>query len=67
MPNKWLSEFLKRGTAFAFPFVPGSHGSALKTVDFGQAGAELLISPFTGANLSHHSSLYNELSQQLHT
>lgn len=31
-----------------------------------QADAELLISPFTVANLSHRSSLYNELSQQLH-
>lgn len=65
MPNKLLSEFLKRGTAFALLIVPGSHGTAPK--DFGQAGAVLLISPFTGANLSHHSSLYNELSQQLHT
>lgn len=67
MPKKWLYEFLKQGTAFALPFTPGSHGSAPKVVDFGQAGAVLLISPFSGANLSHHSSLYNELSQQLHT
>lgn len=64
MPKKRLSEFLKGGTAFALLFVPRSHGSAPKAVDF---GAVHLVSLFTGANLSHQSSLYNELSQQLHT
>lgn len=64
MPKKSRSEFLKGGSAFALLFAPRSHGSAPKAVDF---GAVLLVSLFTGANLSHQSSLYNELSQQLHT